>query len=402
MIESRIEAEGYASEGESTRILRTINRQQRRAAQLQREVGGTNAEIAVLDGKWRVLAANAAWRERARTHPVGALLQVGQDFQGFCRSAPVSDTSEAEILIEGMREIDVGGTRHFLRAGPPSPTGQYQFTIDRNEVDGRELAIVSRMEVTELIELRQARVQLDERLARTQARLFRAEARLLRAQEEERQRVARELHNTAAQYLVGMSLAVARLRAAQDDALIASVADDLGDLLDQLHRDLRGLTFLLHPPQIDQVGLHAALASLCDGFGKRTGLTILLDVQGVDRRRGSAVEAAIYRVVQEALSNIHRHARAKTVKIRFSDRDNALLVVIADDGVGLRASRRDSERPSRLGVGIAGMIARMDELGGRVTVRSRHGGRRGAVVAAGVPREGGGQSFLPASASARP
>lgn len=348
---------------------------------------------AVVDTQWRVLAANAAWRERARTHPLGAMLQVGQSFQRFCTADPVAGTPEAEIFIAGMRAIDRGSTRHFLRAGPPSPGAHYHFAIDRNDVEGMPLAIVSRVEMTELIGLRQERVQLDARLARTHARVLKAEARLLRTQEEERRRVARELHDTAAQYLVGMSLAVARLRETRNDTLVVSVANDLGDLLDQLHRDLRGLTFLLHPPQIDQIGLHAALASLCEGFGRRTGLRIALDIQGVDRRRGSAVESAIYRIVQEALSNIHRHAQAETVKVRFSDRAESLLVVIVDDGVGLGANGRATVRPARLGVGIAGMIARIDELDGRVTVRSRPGGR-GTIVAAGVPRRGAGQAFL--------
>jgi signal transduction histidine kinase len=358
---------------------------------LQKLVDAMPAQVAVVGADWRILTANAAWAKGAKTSPHPPLLAIGQSYRRFCEWSLMSGAREAEAVLAGLREIDEGRSRQLLRTFRSSIDGQYyHISITRFETDGVEYATISRLNVTELLDLRRQRLQLS-------ASLMRAQASLMRAQEEERQRVARELHDTAAQYLVAMSLSITRLRQTGKEVATIAVADEISGLLDQFHRELRGLTYVMHPPQLEQGGLHAAIEALCSGFADRAGLDISLKSYGIDRKRCGAVESTVYRIVQEALSNIHRHAHASHVRIRLSDRDDALYVVVEDDGAGLsRVFDAVEDELSVLGVGIAGMFARVGELGGRLTIRNRRSGRPGVVVSAMVPRHGTGQAFLSA------
>ena len=210
------------------------------------------------------------------------------------------------------------------------------------------------------------------------------DASLLRAQEEERQRVARELHDTAAQFLVAMNLGLLHLQQIASEEAAQNIASELSNLLDHFHRDLRGLTYLLHPPELKRGGLYEAIETLSAGFAKRSGLAIDLRVYGNRTERSLTAESTIYRVVQEALSNIHKHAQASRVKIRLTVQRDVQFVVISDDGLGLRLPISGSNANCMLGVGIPGMIARVQELGGRLSVHDRRIGS-GTVVAAAVP-----------------
>ena len=355
---------------------------------LQQMVDEMPAQVAVVDGDWQIVAANAAWLEFAQHDGYAQMKAVGGNYKRFCQWCLMSGLDEAEGVLKGIAAIEEGRMRQFLRTfKSPINNEYYHMSITQFEADGARYATVSRVNMTELFELRRERLQLS-------ASLMRAQASLVRAQEEERQRVARELHDTAAQYLVGMNLGLARLQQASVDPAVASIAADLSELLGQFHRDLRGLTYVLHPPQLRHAGLHAAVRALCEGFGHRTGLTIDLRIYGEDRASGSAVEATIYRIVQEALANIHKHAHASCARVRLCERENMVFIVLADDGVGVHASLDSASGDCpMLGVGIPGMIARVTELGGRLALRHGRDGR-GTILSAAVPRAGAGQAFV--------
>jgi signal transduction histidine kinase len=348
--------------------------------------GDELAQVAVVDGRWNILVVNAAWKRAAEYAGQPALLQRGGNLARYFRDGPNLDRNGVEVMLRGIREIDAGKTSQFLGSYKAAADDcHFQISISVFETDNRRYATVSRINVTELVELRAQTLSLS-------TSLMRAQANLIRAQEDERQRVAREFHDTAAQHLTGVNLGLARLLAVSSDPAAIAIAQEIGDLLSQFHRDLRGVTYVLHPPELRLCGLHNAVRALCEGLEQRSGLEISTRIYGDDRRRGTAVEAAMFRFVQEALANIHRHAHATRVRVRLESRADVLLVVVKDDGIGLPEGWSDRPAP---GVGMAAMANRVAELGGRFMIRSRPLAG-GTIVAAAIPRDGAGQTFLPA------
>jgi signal transduction histidine kinase len=353
---------------------------------LNRMAGEMPVQVAVVDAEWRILSTNAAWDESALRHASGALFCEAPSVRSSGALRLMEGSKAADAVLGAMQAIDDGDPTEFVHAYRSRDDEQVQISIVPFRIGGARFATVSRLNMSVLMQLRRERVQLS-------ARLMRAQSRLMCAQEDERKRVARDLHDSAAQYLVGIGLGLANIRQVTDDPPVTALVDELSGLLDQFHRELRGLAYVLHPPQLENCGLHAAIESLCNGIATRAGIEISLRIYGVDRRHGSTVEGAVYRIVQEALSNVHRHAHASHVRVRLSNRADALFVVVEDDGIGLPGSREGADDIVMLGVGIPGMIARISELGGRFVIRGHRRGK-GTVLGAVIPRHGLGQAFL--------
>lgn len=197
-------------------------------------------------------------------------------------------------------------------------------------------------------------------------------ARLLRVQDDERRRLARELHDTVAQSLAGlrMNLGVLQPFAANDDRAAEAMQDSIAATDDAITQ-IRTLSYLLHPPMIDQAGLLTALRWYIDGFERRSGITTTLDLPDDPGRLSRDVETTVFRIVQESLTNIQRHAASTTASVSMGRRGDRLFLAIADQGRGLPAGVRD-DRDALLasGVGIAGINERVRELGGEMTIQS--------------------------------
>jgi PAS domain S-box-containing protein len=196
--------------------------------------------------------------------------------------------------------------------------------------------------------------------------------RLLALQDEERRRIANELHDSTAQHLVAMSLNLMRLRA--DTAVKAETLDILDEIdgsLEEAIKELGAFTYLLHPPDLQTEGLSATLGRYVEGFGRRTGLKITLrSCRSVDHL-SLPLQQTLLRIVQEALTNVYRHASATCVSVNFRCVGKRLRLVISDDGKGTdETSGRKNAKQFRLGVGIPGMIARMQQVGGHLDIRS--------------------------------
>jgi two-component system NarL family sensor kinase len=201
-------------------------------------------------------------------------------------------------------------------------------------------------------------------------------ARLLRVQDDERRRLARELHETVAQSLAGvrMNLGVMK-RFAAADGRAAEAVDDGITATDDAITQIRTLSYLLHPPMIDQAGLLTALRWYIDGFERRSGIAMTLDVPDDLGRLSRDIETSVFRIIQESLTNIQRHAGSATAGVALERLDGRLSIEIADHGRGLPAGLRD-DREALLasGVGIAGISERVRELGGELTIRSTDNG----------------------------
>jgi signal transduction histidine kinase len=215
-------------------------------------------------------------------------------------------------------------------------------------------------------------VELRQRVARD------ALERVLSAQELERQRLARELHDETGQALTSILLGLRGLEEAKDEEALRAAVGEVRDLVRSTLQDVRRLAVELRPKALDDFGLVAAIEHLTDSFAEQTGIAVEFVPNVPDGRLPTAVETALYRIVQESLTNVVKHARAGHVSIVLTRKDGAVSVVVEDDGVGFEPARaRDG------GLGLVGMRERVGLLGGRVTVESRPGA--GTTFVAEVP-----------------
>jgi len=210
--------------------------------------------------------------------------------------------------------------------------------------------------------------------------------RLLQSQDEERRRIARELHDSTAQELAAVKLALALVEREEGSLSVAArrALADAAAQIDGCARDIRTLSYLLHPPMLDEAGLPAALGAYVEGFARRSGIEVALDVSPDLGRMSRDLEVTLFRIVQESLTNIHRHSGSATAGIRLRRDAASVMLEVRDAGRGLDhpVSPRVSAASQALGVGIPGMYERVRQLGGRIEIAS---GDPGTVVRATLP-----------------
>ncbi len=207
-------------------------------------------------------------------------------------------------------------------------------------------------------------------------------ARLLQAQDDERRRIARELHDSVGQILTVLGLNVAAL-AMRSPALppdAAETVDQSERLLDQLNREIRTMSYLLHPPLLDESGLAEALRWYVGGLQQRSNIDIDLDVPADFGRLSPDAELMIFRIVQESLTNIHRHSRSEMALIRLTRNDESVSVEIQDWGTGIPPERLKVIQSHGSGVGIRGMRERVRQLHGELNIESNADGTRVCVT----------------------
>jgi len=200
---------------------------------------------------------------------------------------------------------------------------------------------------------------------------------LLRLQDDERRRIGRELHDGMAQTVLAINLSLAQVRQSAQPLSDTSkrALDKARELLQQMSREIRTLSYLLHPPLLDDLGLVTALKEYVNGFSERSGIETSLELQPRFRRLPQIVETAFFRITQESLSNIQRHAGSKTAKVTLRDEPDFIVLEITDYGRGISTPENGhSSRPTRLGVGIPGMRERMAQLGGYLEIESNSNG----------------------------
>jgi PAS domain S-box-containing protein len=233
-----------------------------------------------------------------------------------------------------------------------------------------------------------ARKRAEERLQASLTEVRALAARQMQAQDEERRRIARELHETTAQDLAALKMNLVALdrsgtlSRARDRALL----EESAALAERSMNDIRTLSYLLHPPFLDEVGLTSALRWFATGFAKRSGVEVRLDLPEEFGRFPQEIETTLFRMVQECLINIHRHAHSRAAAIRLRPEPERLVIEVQDWGRGMPRDARVEHAADggALGVGIAGMRERMKQLGGELEIRS---GTQGTTVRALLPIE---------------
>jgi signal transduction histidine kinase len=213
------------------------------------------------------------------------------------------------------------------------------------------------------------------------AELQRLSTRVINVQDLERRRIARELHDGVGQYLaaIKMSTALALDRHRNSEGSVP--LHEAINLLDRCMAEVRTMSHLLHPPLLEEIGLGSAIPWLVDGFIERSGIQIALEMPESLERLPQPVELALFRVLQESLTNIHRHSESKVAQVELRIVDDKVSLTVEDRGKGFSLNNGHA---ATSGVGIASMRERVRELGGELCVNS---GLAGTTVEATIPLE---------------
>jgi PAS domain S-box-containing protein len=247
--------------------------------------------------------------------------------------------------------------RSRRRAGPRA---HLECTLNRIEIEGHVRVLAVAVDITGRRKSERTLAQLS--------------GRLLQLQDDERRRIARDLHDTTGQHFSALSIRLSNILASPavlDPRLREGLRESMA-LADSCLRGIRTVSYLLHPPLLDELGLESALRSYAEGYAERTGIRVDVVLPSAMQRLPQEVETTLFRIVQEGLSNIHRHSGSQTAFIRLQSSLDSVDLEVVDHGRGLPPGtlEYDVSSASRIGVGIAGMRERARQLGGRLAIAS--------------------------------
>lgn len=223
--------------------------------------------------------------------------------------------------------------------------------------------------------LQRSHESLERQVVERTASLRQLSASLMRSQDEERRRIARELHDSLGQYLSALSMELHRVAAGGDSQLTTALKT-----LETCINETRTISHLLHPPLLDEVGLGSAVQWYVEGFEGRSGIKVALNIAKIPRLPAD-IETAVFRVLQEALTNIHRHSRAERAEVSLAHRSSRIVLDIVDHGKGMPEIKLDRFVKSGTagGVGLAGMRERIRVIGGDLRINSTSAGTQVTV-----------------------
>jgi PAS domain S-box-containing protein len=321
--------------------------------------------IAVTDARGKILKANAYF-QRMLGRPAEDV--VGRTFEEFTHPEEVE--AERALFLQAMKEgrTEVQVQKRYIRNDGQIVWANLTASICRDAAAEPRFVIGL---VEDITERRQAEAELRE-----------LSGQLLRLQDDERQRLARELHDTTAQELaaISMNLAVLKARAPELKAGAQAVLAETAALTDRCASGIRTMSYLLHPPALDALGLAGAGRDYADGFARRSGIRVDLNISDDLGRLPAEIERALFRVLQESLANIHRHSGSRTASICLTRTTGQIRLEVRDTGHGMNISA--GLPAGGLGVGIPGMRERMRQFLGQLNIESD---AQGTCIIAIVP-----------------
>jgi two-component system, NarL family, sensor kinase len=336
-------------------------------------VESINDGAATLDADGRVLYANSRFAQILNI-PVGRL--TGTSLHNNL-SAGQSEKLK-KLIRQALHRSSTVELTFDATAGRPKLV---RFTLrPLKDSDIHKVGVVA----TELTEL----VEANEALKSNEESLRQLSARLLQLQDEERRRIARDLHDVTGQKLAVLSMALSGVLNRSNGNLDADSQRALTESLawsKEVAAEIRTLSYLLHPPLLDELGLSSAVKWYLAGFTSRTGILMETDIPSDIQRLSPDAEVAIFRVLQESLTNVHRYAESPKAVVRMEVTGDEIKLEIQDFGKGVKSSKPSSANGSveRLGVGIQGMTERMRQLGGKLEITSSP--NKGTLVSATIP-----------------
>jgi PAS domain S-box-containing protein len=228
--------------------------------------------------------------------------------------------------------------------------------------------------------IRDNAIELERMVDLRTAELRRLSSRLMTMQDEERRRIAREIHDGLGQELAAAKMILDGIMSKDSSPKMRQASADASELVDRAIKQVRTISHLLHPPLLDEVGLVSALRWYLEGLSERSGIEIRLDVAPPDLSRLKPdIETAVFRIIQEALTNMFRHSGARNGSVSLAESDGRIVVTVCDDGKGIE-EQVIQLRPDSVGVGIGGMRQRVNELGGSLRLANANPGTIVEVV----------------------
>jgi PAS domain S-box-containing protein len=300
-----------------------------------------------------------------------------EEVHDFPAELRCKDGSTKQVLIHANGRWQDGQfvhTRSFIRDVTERNSMIHELTLAHEELE---------MRVDErTAELARKNLQIEAQasiLEMANRDLRELSARLLQVQDDERRRIARDLHDSTGQILalLGMTLSGLQREAKKFSPDLAQGLEENVEIVKQVSAELRTLSYLLHPPLLDEMGLESALRWYVDGFGKRSGIKVTLDLPANLGRLPRDLETAIYRIVQECLTNIHRHSGSPTATISLTQSSDRLAIEVADSGKGIARDKLSLISSTGLpGVGLRGMRERITDFRGVLDISSHAKGTR--------------------------
>ncbi len=362
-------------------------RVQQRTAELQRRTEEVSAQADLLN------LANDAIFVRTLDDKITYWNQGAERLYGWSRAEVLQKTPHQILRTEFPQPFEEIKAQ-LLR------DGQWQGELTHSKRDGSRITVASRWSMWwspegKPLGFLEVNSDITER-KRAEEGLRTISGRLLQMQDDERRRIARELHDSAGQTLVAldMNLASIQREAKQLSPQALKTCSESLDLVKELSRELRTISHLLHPPLLDEAGLPSAVRWYVEGFAERSKIRVNLDLDANLGRLSSECETAIFRIVQESLTNIHRHSGSPTASISISRTRRQVRLEVHDQGKGISVQKQRNSGSMKRGVGIQGMHERVRQLGGRLQINS---GKGGTSVVAILPTESAsGDSFASA------
>jgi signal transduction histidine kinase len=338
---------------------------------LQSAIDAFDARVALLNQEGAIIAVNEPWRSFAKANGYDAL-STGAE-RNYLRVLDSGNAEESRVVSNGMEGLLSGELTNFrcvYSSGHDGETSWFQVRIKPFHIDGVLRLLVAHENVTEIKRAHDAQQQLT--------------GLLLRAQDDERRRIARDLHDVTVQDLVVIRADLTRIQRPSDNHGENETLQESVSLCDRVIKELRTLSYLLHPPLLDEAGLIPALRWFVRGFIQRSGVQVELLVMEDIGRLAIDAEIALFRVVQECLTNVHRHSGSRSAVIWVTKEEGTVRVQITDEGHGFSAPPGADGQEAVLptGVGIMGMSQRLKQLGGELHIESNS---QGTTVNARIP-----------------
>ena len=344
-----------------------------------------SAHVCVLDKEGVILKTNDAWTAFARQRADGVFTigEVGDNYLDLCRHTIAAGTSTGQAILKGIEAVLTGDQPSFIAEYHAALPGEERWFLMRvAPLKGAKGVVISHTDISERVRMARSLEDHVLLLGEKHEELESLTGKLIEAQEEERKRIARELHDDFNQRLAALSVeleSMERTPIAPPEPVarqLAAIRVQVGRLSDDLH----DLAYKLHPTLLEHVGLEIAIRDHVAEFTKRTGLPVMFTAREVPGTLSPEIATNLFRVMQESLQNVFKHAQATEVTVRLSGSSKGIGLSVRDNGKGFDP---ESKNARVRGLGLVSMQERARGLGGFLRIHSLP--RDGTKVCAWIP-----------------